>query len=64
MPSRAGGLRNLSEVERLAVAKPVLPIAKRKTALWVKPSIRLRVRYLKGSDKLRHAAVSGIIANG
>lgn len=45
-----------SEAERLKVGKPSLPIAK-KGAAWMRPEMRVRVRYLKGSDKLRHATV-------
>jgi ATP-dependent DNA ligase len=48
-------------MERDAVPTPMLPMSKA-TAKWVKPSMRVRARYLKGSDKLRHATLTELVA--
>ena len=48
-------------VETNAVETPALPISKA-AARWVKPSMRVRARYLKGSDKLRHATLTELVA--
>lgn len=46
--------------EELARARP-LPCAPRsKKARWLEPCLRVRVRHLKGSDKVRHATVVGL----
>ena len=45
-----------AKAERLEVEKPPFRMAKSK-AQWMRPEMRVRVRYLKGSDKLRHATV-------
>lgn len=37
---------------------PIVGIKKK--ASWLKPGMTAKVRYLKGSDKLRHAVVQGI----
>lgn len=37
---------------RVSIAKP--------KAMWIKPGLRATVRHLKGSEKLRHATVTGI----
>jgi bifunctional non-homologous end joining protein LigD len=49
------------EMEHLKRSRPALPISKRSGASWVTPAVRLRVRYLKGSNKLRHASVRKIV---
>jgi DNA ligase D-like protein (predicted ligase) len=48
-------------MERDAVPTPMLPMSKA-TAKWVNPSMRVRARYLKGSDKLRHATLTELVA--
>jgi DNA ligase D-like protein (predicted ligase) len=45
------------EVERLQRGSPAVRIQAKWQASWVEPEMRVRVRYLKGSDKLRHATV-------
>ena len=50
------------DMERLRRLSPVVPMAGR-SAAWVEPRVRVRARYLKGSDKLRHASLVGIVAN-
>jgi ATP-dependent DNA ligase len=48
-------------IERDAVSTPALPMSK-SAGRWVKPSMRVRARYLKGSDKLRHATLTELVA--
>ena len=48
-------------IERDAVSMPALPMSK-SVGRWVKPSMRVRARYLKGSDKLRHATLTELLA--
>ncbi|RYG17033.1 hypothetical protein EON82_24335, partial [bacterium] len=48
-------------VEALRVAEPALEVAKRTNATWVRPELRVRVRTLRGEDKLRHATLLGLV---
>lgn len=48
-------------VERLGIHKPPIPMAKRTGAQWLEPCLRVRARYLKGSDKLRHATLAELL---
>jgi ATP-dependent DNA ligase len=48
-------------VERLAVAAPAVPLARGTAATRLQPALRVRARYLKGSDKLRHATPFGLL---
>lgn len=48
-------------VEALRVTKPPLDIAKRKDATWLRPEMRVRVRTLRGEEKLRHATIRDIV---
>jgi ATP-dependent DNA ligase len=50
-----------TEMEHLKRDAPALPMRKRSGVQWVTPAVRLRVRYLKGSDKLRHATVRRLV---
>lgn len=43
-----------------SVEKPVFPSLRKKGTTWLTPGMRASVRYLKGSDKLRHATVQTI----
>lgn len=45
------------EVDRLERSAPALSMPRKAEARWTEPQMRVRVRYLKGSDKLRHATV-------
>jgi ATP-dependent DNA ligase len=47
-------------IDVLRTEKPPLPV-KLKQGLWVRPLLRVRARYLKGSDKLRHATMKGLM---
>ena len=47
-------------IERNATPAPVLPI-KKSAGKWVKPTLRVKARYLKGSDKLRHATLTELV---
>jgi bifunctional non-homologous end joining protein LigD len=49
------------DVERLAADRPAINIGVR-DASWLRPQIAVRARYLKGSDKLRHATLCGLLA--
>lgn len=49
------------ETERLATTRPALKIAKRRGASWLRPELRVRVRYLRGEEKLRHATLLGLV---
>jgi DNA ligase D-like protein (predicted ligase) len=48
------------QVEGLRQERPVLPM-KNKAATWVRPTLRLRARYLKGEEMLRHATVKQVL---
>ena len=63
MVTLSGGQRERfwRTMERDAVPVSVLPMSKA-TGRWVKPSMRVRARYLKGSDKLRHATLTELVA--
>lgn len=57
-----GGLRSAfwRFVEgRSTPAPPIIGLRKRAT--WLQPGMRAQVRYLKGSDKLRHAVVQDVV---
>jgi bifunctional non-homologous end joining protein LigD len=46
--------------ERLEVPRPPLHIDERPNTTWLRPEIRVRVRHLRGEEKLRHATVKAI----
>ena len=45
----------------LALAKPTLRGLKRKSAQWLRPELRVRVRHLRAKGTLRHATVKHLI---
>jgi hypothetical protein len=47
----------------LALAKPPLSGLKRKSAQWLRPELRVRVKHLKGKGTLRHATVKHLITS-
>jgi hypothetical protein len=47
----------------LALAKAPLSGLKRKSAQWLRPELRVRVRHLKAKGVLRHATVKQLIIN-
>jgi bifunctional non-homologous end joining protein LigD len=47
-------------VEGRTTDKPAIKLPKRAGASWIRPGMKASVRFLKGSDKLRHATVKGI----
>jgi bifunctional non-homologous end joining protein LigD len=51
-------------VDRLAAEAPAIAMAKDAQAVWLRPELMVRSRYLKGSDKLRHATLCGLISMG
>lgn len=48
-------------VDDLAVDHPALRLQGSPKARWIEPSVRVQARYLKGSDKLRHATVQKLL---
>ena len=46
--------------ERLEADRPPLHIEERADTTWLKPEMRVRVRHLRGEEKLRHATVKEI----
>jgi bifunctional non-homologous end joining protein LigD len=46
-------------VERLSTGEPIAGAPRKAPAQWLRPELRVRARYLKGSGKLRHATVAG-----
>lgn len=40
--------------------EPAIALPRPIVAQWVEPRLRVRVRYLRGSDKLRHATIKGL----
>ena len=48
-------------VDDLAVDRPALRLQGSPKARWIEPSVRVKARYLKGSDKLRHATVQKLV---
>lgn len=47
-------------VEERKLDKPTIPIREKNTT-WIWPGVTARVRYLKGSDKLRHASIKSLV---
>jgi bifunctional non-homologous end joining protein LigD len=47
-------------VEGRSAEKPSIKLPKRAEASWVRPGMKASVRFLKGSDKLRHATMQAI----
>lgn len=43
---------------RAAAQTPIVGL--KKDATWLQPGMTAKVRYLKGSDKMRHAVVQGV----
>lgn len=48
--------------ERLECDRPAVTMPKGSKARWCAPELRVRARYLRGSDKLRHASLAGLAA--
>ena len=48
-------------VEQLAADVPAVPVARGTVASWLHSALHVRARYLKGSDKLRHATLCGLV---
>jgi DNA ligase D-like protein (predicted ligase) len=47
--------------EQLKVDRPALPMEPRKETSWLRPEMRVRARFLKGEEMLRHATVKALI---
>lgn len=48
--------------EELKTPKPALSMAPRNETSWLRPEMKVRVRYLRGEDMLRHATVKAIVS--
>jgi bifunctional non-homologous end joining protein LigD len=46
--------------EQLKVDRPPLHMEPRANTTWLRPQMRVRVRHLRGEEKLRHATLTGI----
>jgi ATP-dependent DNA ligase len=64
MVSLSGGERERfwSEVERLKIDRPSVPVADQAGARWIRPQLRVQARFLKGEEMLRHATVSTVLS--
>jgi ATP-dependent DNA ligase len=60
-PPQALRAASRERMAALALAKPPLRGLKRKSAQWLKPELRVRVKHLKAKGILRHASVKGLI---
>ena len=49
-----------AEMARLAVERPAVTVSGVREALWVRPELRVRARFLKGEEMLRHATLCGL----
>jgi bifunctional non-homologous end joining protein LigD len=49
-------------VDQLVCDAPAVPMSKGYNAKWCRPEMQVSARHLKGSDKLRHASLSKVIA--
>jgi ATP-dependent DNA ligase len=47
--------------EELKIARPSIPMPPRKETGWMRPVMRVRARFLRGEEMLRHATVKAII---
>jgi ATP-dependent DNA ligase len=47
--------------EQLKVDRPALPMEPRKETSWLRPELRVRARFLKGEEMLRHATVKALL---
>ena len=49
-------------MEQLLSETPAVPLPKALKASWAQPVLKVRARYLKGSDKLRHATLRELVS--
>jgi bifunctional non-homologous end joining protein LigD len=48
-------------IDRIRTSKPPIPMEPRKETGWVKPGLRVRAKFLRGEEMLRHATVSALV---
>jgi bifunctional non-homologous end joining protein LigD len=48
-------------IARLGCGIPAIPVSSAGRARWIRPKLRVRVRYLNGGNQLRHATVRGLV---
>ena len=53
----------MARMAGLAVAKPPLRGLRQGSAQWLRPELRVRVKYLKAKGMLRHATVRQLITD-
>jgi bifunctional non-homologous end joining protein LigD len=47
--------------ERLKVSRPAIPMGVHKHTSWLRPELRVRARFLKGEEMLRHATIKAVV---
>jgi hypothetical protein len=47
-------------VKRLVSDGPAIALPGQRSAMWVRPELRVRAKYLKGEKMLRHATLCGL----
>lgn len=47
-------------MDQLSIDRPAVPIGRRKHARWVSPGLRVRAKFLRGEEQLRHATLCKI----
>lgn len=58
---KAEGDRFWTEAEALKVKAPALREIRSRHVTFVRPSIRVRARHLRGEEKLRHASLTALL---
>ncbi len=48
-------------IEANKIAKPAIPMSRRKFASWTKPTLRVRAQHVRAPGKLRHATIREIL---
>jgi bifunctional non-homologous end joining protein LigD len=62
-PPRAARAAWMARMAELVLAKPAVSGLKRRSAQWLRPELRVRVKHLKAKGVLRHATVKQLIAD-
>lgn len=47
-------------MDQLSIERPAVAIVRRKRARWVSPGLRVRAKFLRGEEQLRHATLCKI----
>ena len=62
-PPRAARAAWMARMAELVLAKPAVSGLKRRSAQWLRPELRVRVKHLKAKGVLRHATVKQLITD-